>query len=106
MVDYGMKPLEAIRAATTVAAELLRMEGQIGALTPGAYADIIAVEGNPLEDIAALQRVRFVMKGVTPFWMHTASMWRFLMTRDAIAEGVALLFARQQEWQGPWDVTP
>jgi imidazolonepropionase-like amidohydrolase len=63
MVDYGMKPLEAIRAATTVAAELLRMEGQIGALTAGAYADIIAVEGNPLEDIAALQRVRFVMKG-------------------------------------------
>lgn len=63
MVDYGMKPLEAIRAATTVAAELLRMEGQIGVLTPGAYADMIAVEGNPLEDIAALQRVRFVMKG-------------------------------------------
>lgn len=63
MVDYGMKPLEAIRAATTVAAELLRMEGQIGALTTGAYADMIAVEGNPLEDIAALQRVRFVMKG-------------------------------------------
>jgi imidazolonepropionase-like amidohydrolase len=63
MVDYGMKPLDAIRAATTVAAELLRMEGQIGTLTPGAYADVIAVEGNPLEDIGALRRVRFVMKG-------------------------------------------
>lgn len=63
MVDYGMKPLEALRAATTVAAELLRMEGQIGSLAPGAYADVIAVEGNPLEDVAALQRVRFVMKG-------------------------------------------
>jgi imidazolonepropionase-like amidohydrolase len=63
MVDYGMKPLEAVRAATTVAAELLRMEGQIGSLAPGAYADVIAVEGNPLEDVAALQRVRFVMKG-------------------------------------------
>jgi imidazolonepropionase-like amidohydrolase len=63
MVDYGMKPLEAIRTATTVAAELLRMEGEIGALAPGAYADIIAVDGNPLEDISALQRVRFVMKG-------------------------------------------
>jgi imidazolonepropionase-like amidohydrolase len=63
MVEYGMKPLEAIRAATTVAAELLRMEGQIGSLTPGAYADVIALEGNPLEDIAALQRVGFVMKG-------------------------------------------
>jgi imidazolonepropionase-like amidohydrolase len=63
MVDYGMKPLEAVRAATTIAAELLRMEGQIGSLAPGAYADVIAVEGNPLEDVAALQRVRFVMKG-------------------------------------------
>jgi len=63
MVEYGMKPLEAIRAATTVAAELLRMEGQVGVLTPGAFADIIAVEGNPLEDITALRRVRFVMKG-------------------------------------------
>jgi imidazolonepropionase-like amidohydrolase len=63
MVDYGMKPVEAIRAATTRAAELLRMEGQIGTLAPGAYADVIAVEGNPLEDPAALQRVRFVMKG-------------------------------------------
>ena len=63
MVEYGMKPLEAIRTATTVAAELLRREGEIGALAPGAYADIIAVDGNPLEDISALRRVRFVMKG-------------------------------------------
>ncbi len=63
MVDYGMKPLEAIRASTTVAAELLRMEGEVGTLAPGAYADAIAVDGNPLEDITALQRVRFVMKG-------------------------------------------
>ena len=39
------------------------MEEQIGSLAPGAYADVIAVEGNPLEDVAALQRVRFVMKG-------------------------------------------
>ena len=62
MVEYGMKPLESIRAATTVAAELLRMEGQIGTLAHGSYADLIAVEGNPLEDPKALQRVRFVMK--------------------------------------------
>ncbi|HXW06901.1 MAG TPA: amidohydrolase family protein [Vicinamibacterales bacterium] len=65
MVEYGMKPLDAIRSATTVAAELLRMEGQIGTLSPDAYADLVAVEGNPLEDIASLQRVRFVMKGGT-----------------------------------------
>ncbi|MDQ3918209.1 MAG: amidohydrolase family protein [Acidobacteriota bacterium] len=62
MVEYGMKPLEAIRAATTRAAELLRMEQQLGAVEPGKYADIIAVEGNPLEDIRALRRVNFVMK--------------------------------------------
>jgi imidazolonepropionase-like amidohydrolase len=62
MVDYGMKPIEAIRAATTRASELLRMEKQIGSIEPGKFADIIAVEGDPLTDITALQRVRFVMK--------------------------------------------
>ena len=62
MCDYGMKPLEALRSATIRAAELLRMEKQIGSLAPGKLADIIAVEGNPLDDIRALQRVVFVMK--------------------------------------------
>jgi imidazolonepropionase-like amidohydrolase len=62
MVDYGMKPLEAIRAATLRAAELLRMEKQIGSIEPGKFADIVAVEGDPLSDITSLQRVRFVMK--------------------------------------------
>jgi imidazolonepropionase-like amidohydrolase len=63
MVDYGMKPLEAIRAATVRASELLRMEKQIGSIEPGKFADIVAVEGDPVADINALQRVRFVMKG-------------------------------------------
>jgi imidazolonepropionase-like amidohydrolase len=63
MVDYGMSPIEAIRSASTRAAELLRMEKQIGTLASGAYADVIAVDGDPLADITALQRVRFVMKG-------------------------------------------
>jgi imidazolonepropionase-like amidohydrolase len=62
MVEYGMTPLEAIRSATTRAAELLRMDGRLGVLQPGAYADLIAVEGDPLVDIRALERVRFVMK--------------------------------------------
>jgi imidazolonepropionase-like amidohydrolase len=62
MVEYGMKPIDAIRTATTRAAELLRMEKQIGTIEPGKYADIIAVEGNPLDDIRALTRVTFVMK--------------------------------------------
>lgn len=62
MVDYGMKPIDAIRAATVRAAELLRMENRIGAIEPGKYADLIAVEGNPLDDIGVLGNVRFVMK--------------------------------------------
>ena len=63
MVDLGMSPLQAIRAATTVAAELLGWEGQTGAIAPGYYADIIAVNGNPLIDISILENVSFVMKG-------------------------------------------
>ena len=62
MVEYGMRPLDAIRSATLRGAELLRMESQIGTVEPGKYADVIAVEGNPLEDIGALGRVVFVMK--------------------------------------------
>jgi imidazolonepropionase-like amidohydrolase len=62
MVDYGMKPIDAIRSATVRGAELLRMESQIGTIEPGKFADVIAVEGNPLEDIGALGRVTFVMK--------------------------------------------
>ena len=63
MVDYGMKPVEAIRSATLRGAELLRMESQIGTIEKGKFADIIAVEGNPLEDIRAMGKVVFVMKG-------------------------------------------
>ena len=63
MVEYGMKPIDAIRSATTRAAELLRMEKRIGSIEAGKLADIIAVEGNPLDDIRSLTRVTFVMKG-------------------------------------------
>jgi imidazolonepropionase-like amidohydrolase len=63
MVDYGMPPLEAIRSATVRGAELLRLEKEIGTLDPGKAADVIAVEGDPLHDIAALSHVVFVMKG-------------------------------------------
>lgn len=62
MVEYGMKPIDAIRAATTTASELLRMENSIGTIEPGKFADIIAVQGNPLEDIKAIQTNVFVMK--------------------------------------------
>jgi imidazolonepropionase-like amidohydrolase len=63
MVQYGMTPMEAIQAATVNAAELLDWPGDVGVIEGGAYADIIAVDGNPLEDIRELEDVDFVMKG-------------------------------------------
>jgi imidazolonepropionase-like amidohydrolase len=62
MVRLGMGPMEAIRCATSHAAELLDMQGQIGTIAPGAYADIIAVNGDPLSQINLLENVQFVMK--------------------------------------------
>jgi len=62
MVKYGMRPIEAIRSATTVAAQLLDQQEKLGAIEPGKFADIIAVAGDPLQDITELERVKFVMK--------------------------------------------
>lgn len=62
-VDSGMSPLESIRAATINAGELLGYPDLIGAIKPGAYADIIAVPGDPLSDIKALENTVFVMRG-------------------------------------------
>ena len=62
MVKFGMSPMEAIKAATTKAAELLDMKGELGVIAPGAYADIIAVQGDPLSNIEALKQINFVMK--------------------------------------------
>lgn len=63
MVNYGMTPLAAVQAGTMNAAQLLGWGERMGQLTPGYLADIVAVPGNPLEDITVLQRVAFVMKG-------------------------------------------
>jgi imidazolonepropionase-like amidohydrolase len=64
MVEWGMQPIDAIRAATLSAADLMGWSGKVGALEPGYYADIIAVEGNsPLADVSVLESVKFVMKG-------------------------------------------
>jgi imidazolonepropionase-like amidohydrolase len=62
MVDRGMTPLQALRAATVVSAELVAMEHELGRLAPGYLADVIAVPGDPTEDIKATYDVRFVMK--------------------------------------------
>ena len=63
LVRYGMKPLAVLQADLLNGAKLLGWEGQIGELKPGFYADIIAVAGNPLDDMHALTHVAFVMKG-------------------------------------------
>lgn len=62
LVEYGMKPVQALRAATSVAAKVLHLEKQVGALQPGLLADLIAVEGDPSKHIGALRKVRLVMK--------------------------------------------
>jgi imidazolonepropionase-like amidohydrolase len=63
MVQYGMTPAEAIRAATVSASELLRMQDEVGTIEPGKLADIVAVPSDPLADVSALEHVDFVMKG-------------------------------------------
>lgn len=62
MTELGMQPMDAIQSATSRAAVMLDMEGKIGVVAPGAFADIIAVGGDPLRDIKALESVQFVMK--------------------------------------------
>jgi imidazolonepropionase-like amidohydrolase len=63
MVEYGMKPVAVLEADLLNGAKLLGWKGQIGELKAGYYADVIAVPGNPLEDISVLKKVKFVMKG-------------------------------------------
>src|SRR3982074_3467750 len=62
MVEFGMQPMDAIQSATSRAGTMLDMEGKIGVVAPGAYADIVAVDSDPLRDIKALENVGFVMK--------------------------------------------
>jgi imidazolonepropionase-like amidohydrolase len=63
MVKLGLTPLQAIQASTINAADLLGWPGKVGMLEPGAWADIVAVDGDPLKDVTTLERVKFVMKG-------------------------------------------
>jgi imidazolonepropionase-like amidohydrolase len=73
MVGLGMAPMDAIQSATSRAAEMLDMKGEIGVIAPGAYAEVIAVSNDPLKDVGELERVRFVM--------HNGSVFKNEMTK-------------------------
>ena len=61
MVKLGMSPMDAIQSATSRSAEMLEMKGEIGVIAAGAYAEVIAVAGDPLKGIGELEHVKFVM---------------------------------------------
>jgi imidazolonepropionase-like amidohydrolase len=63
MVEFGMTPMQAIQSATSKGADLLGERGELGVVAPGAFADLVAVQGDPLQDVNELKKVGFVMKG-------------------------------------------
>jgi imidazolonepropionase-like amidohydrolase len=73
MVNYGMSPVAALKAATSSDAKLFRWENRVGSVKPGLLADLIAVQGDPTKDISAIRRVQFVMKGGTIYRQHSTS---------------------------------
>jgi len=91
MATHGMTPLEAIRAATVNAAELLGWSDRVGAIAPGRFADIIAVRGNPLRDVQTLEKVAWVMKGgvVTKDALGIARVQELMAARKAGDEAAA-----------------
>ncbi len=72
-VEFGMTPMQAIQSATSRAAELLGQRGELGVVAPGAHADLVAVAGNPLDDVHTLEKVQFVMKGGVVFTPMSAA---------------------------------
>jgi imidazolonepropionase-like amidohydrolase len=76
MVEFGMTPMDAIKSATSVAAQHIGRDDQVGALEAGRFGDLIAVRGDPLADITRLQDVAVVVKGGLIF--------KFAATADAL----------------------
>ena len=72
MVQRGMRPMDAIKAATSVAAEHMDRAGQVGAIEEGRFGDLVAVRGNPLDDVSVLQDIRVVIKGGLVFKLATS----------------------------------
>jgi imidazolonepropionase-like amidohydrolase len=72
MVQWGLTPMQAIQAATVSAADLLGWQDRLGSVTPGKLADIVAVSGDPLEDVTILENISFVMKGGVVYKDRTA----------------------------------
>jgi imidazolonepropionase-like amidohydrolase len=66
MVNYGMRPIDALKSATSTSARVLRMDERIGRIKPGLLADLVAFEGDATADITALGRVKLVMKNGVP----------------------------------------
>ena len=73
LVHYGMTPLRALQAGTSLAAEAMGWEDRVGSIEKGKFADVVAVTGDPLKDITELQRVKFVMKGGKVFVNQAAA---------------------------------
>jgi imidazolonepropionase-like amidohydrolase len=76
MVEFGMTPMQAIQSATSKGAELLGERGELGVVAPGAYADLVAVQGDPLRDVNELKHVGFVMKSGVVFRSQESSAQR------------------------------
>ena len=94
MVKFGMTPAQAIRAATSSAADLIGRAKDVGTLEAGKFADVIAVTGDPLQDVRALENVGFVMKGgVVAKDGITPSGVAHQLTRDAVLSMLQVILA-------------